>query len=324
MKKMFTSILLIILLQTTPTFAKDVIYGGESIGINVQFNGIIVNGTYTFSIDNETINPSNYIKEKDIIVEADGQQIKNLASFFEILDKYKTKFNKIPIQVKRNDIIMDTILITNYQENRHQTGLYLKENMIGIGTITYYDIENGNYGALGHSITEKNNPTIYDGSIYTSTINGIQKPVENKAGAKIGDINYNQKIGNIKNNNLYGIFGKFEKQLDSNKTIEVAQEKDIKEGEATFLTVISGNKIESFTLVIKDIDLTKKEKAFTIEITDSNLIQKTEGIIHGMSGSPIIQNNKIVGAITHVDSNNPIKGYGIFIQTMLDESNKLK
>lgn len=325
MKKLGIVISILFLLNISILNAKDVLYGGDSIGMNVQFEGIMVNGIYQFDIEKEHIDPSIYIKEKDIILEVNGIKITTISNFYEALDHYKSKYNTIPITIKRNDLIIHTNMISSFQNNSHQIGLYLKENIIGIGTMTYYDYENNTYGALGHAISENKNQKLNKGIIYSSTITGIQKAQMNDSGSKIGNINYENKIGTIQNNNSYGIFGKYEiNTIDVNKKIEVADVEDIKVGEATLLTVLSDNKIESFTLNIKDFDLNKKEKAITIEITDKELLRKTGGIIHGMSGSPIIQNNKIIGAITHVDVEEPYKGYAIFIQTMLDESNKSK
>ena len=193
---------------------------------------------------------------------------------------------------------------------------------MGIGTLSYIDPNTLIYGALGHEIVESNTNEkveIKEGTIFNSFVTGIEKSIIGTPGSKIAKFNYNYEFGNIVKNTRYGIFGIYNDKINSNNLIKVG---NAKIGSAVIKTVLNGDKEESFNIEITKINETSDIKNITFKINDDRLISLTGGVIQGMSGSPIFQDDKIVGALTHVIVDNPYSGYGIFIQKMLEEGER--
>ena len=201
---------------------------------------------------------------------------------------------------------------------------------MGIGTATYYEPESGKIATLGHGIVDRDTDkliTIESGTLLTSTITKIKKGEEGIPGEIRGVINDSQKIGNINLNTEFGIYGKLEETnrlgIDTTNVLDVALKNEIKTGKATILLMLEDGIRKEYEIEIKKIykNNTEDNKSMLIEITDSELIEKTGGIIQGMSGAPILQNGKFIGAITHVLVNNPIQGYAVFGETMIKQMN---
>lgn len=199
------------------------------------------------------------------------------------------------------------------------------DQISGIGTLTYIDPTTNIFGALGHEIIEKSTMKkveIKDGEIFKSTITGISPSRNGTPGEKNAKF-YNEEIyGTINKNTETGIFGKYEDELQNNNIMEVENPNNIKTGKAVIRTVIKNDTIEEFDINIIEINKKSNVKNILFEITDKELLDKTGGVVAGMSGSPIVQNNKLIGAVTHVIVNDSTKGYGIFITTMLKEGEK--
>jgi len=233
--------------------------------------------------------------------------------------------NKINITVLRNKK-EETYSFNLINKNGvYKTGLYVKDSISGIGTLTYIDPETKIYGALGHEIIESNSLTsveVRTGSIFESEVTSIDRSSVGNAGTKNAKFYSNNKYGTVNKNTVSGIYGLYTKELPNIKPLEVGLAEDIKVGKATIYTVLEGEKIEEFEINITDINLKSEIKNISFEVIDERLKDKTGGIVQGMSGSPIIQDNKIFGAVTHVIINNPNTGYGIFITTMLEEGEK--
>ena len=192
----------------------------------------------------------------------------------------------------------------------------------GIGTLTYIDPETKLFGALGHEIDEKTTASKFDirgGIIFGANVVGIDKSSNGDAGEKEARYDKTKVFGKVTENEISGIFGSYTSGIDDNNKIEVCEAKDVKTGAATIRTVIEGDKVESFDINILKLDDTSETKNILFEVVDKRLLESAGGIVQGMSGSPIIQNNKLVGAVTHVIVNDTKKGYGIFITTMLKE-----
>ena len=161
-----------------------------------------------------------------------------------------------------------------------------------------------------------------DGSIFKSEITGVEKSSRNNPGEKNATYHVEEKYGTITKNKINGIYGKYEKSIDGKDVIEVASKNEVKTGKAYFRTVLKDNVVEEFDINILKVSDNDPTKNILFEVTDKKLITKTNGIVQGMSGSPIIQNNKIIGAVTHVLTDNPRRGYGIFITNMLEEADR--
>ena len=203
-----------------------------------------------------------------------------------------------------------------------KTGLYVKDKINGIGTLSYIDPTTKIFGSLGHEILESNTISkfeIKDGQIYDAKVTSIVKSKTGNTGEKNASYNKEKVYGNVKENTITGIYGKYTDPIQEENKIEVGTNETVTTGPATIRTVIKDDIVEEFSINILNIDKDNATKNILFEITDERLISKTGGVIQGMSGSPIIQNNKLIGAVNYVIVNDPTKGYGIFITTMLEE-----
>ena len=237
----------------------------------------------------------------------------------------KIKDQKITITYSRNNKENETTL-NLYKDNKgiYKTGLYVKDSITGIGTLTFIDPNTKKFGALGHEIQEQTTGKIFeikDGTIFSSKVTGVFPSTDGSPGEKRAEYDKSDTTGEVEENTTQGIFGEYTANIDSSKTYNVAKPNEIKKGKAKILTVLDGTDIKEYEINITEINSKKqKNKNFVFEITDKELLNKTGGIIQGMSGSPIIQGDNIIGAVTHVVINNPKKGYGIFITNMLEEA----
>ena len=326
MKKMIFTFFIILFLPTSIfAYSKNVIPGGESIGININSNGLIVVGYY--KVNDEYIAKKN-VKIGDEIVKVNGKNISSLKDFTESID-YELKNNSIiNISVKRHGNIIDTILEIKEEDGVLKTGLYIKDSVVGLGTLTYIDPVTKIYGSLGHEImlNETNSRVeIKDGNILISKITSIDKSINGRVGSKNASISFNKKIGTIEKNVDSGIYGFYTGKLPKKEAIPIGEFSNIYSGEAYILTVTNKNDIKKYNINIIDKFNSKKNtgKAFSFEITDKELLDKTGGIVQGMSGSPIIQNNKLIGAVTNVVVDKVKMGYGISIIKMLEDGDEL-
>lgn len=293
--------------------------GGENIGIDVKSKGVIIVGSY--KVDNEDVISSSDLRVGDIIVSIDSNKITNISDLTKIVSNI-TK-NEIKVGYKRNNVLDYTTLRLKKVNNEYKTGLYVKDSVVGIGTLTFVDPETKIFGALGHEIIEKNSGMILDidsGTIFHSEVLGIEPSNVGIPGEKRAKYYSNMVIGSIFENTNKGIFGNYSYDINKNKLYKVANINDIKKGDAKIRTVVSGTTVKEYNIKITDINTKGKTKNIVFEITDQELLNLAGGIVQGMSGSPIIQGEYIVGAVTHVVIENPRKGYGIFIVNMLEEA----
>ena len=300
-------------------YSEYIIAGGENVGIEINWEGVMVVGLY--EIDGKYKASEAGIKVGDIITSINNQNISNIDEMTNIISESK---DKIEIGFIRNNKLDHTTLeLTKDENNVYKTGLYVKDQIKGIGTLTYIDPNTKLFGALGHEIIEKTTGKILevkDGKLYNSEVTNIEPSRDGNPGEK-NAVFKETTIGNIKENTNKGIFGTYQEKIPEKKLYKVALPSEIKIGEAKILTVLDKEEIKEYKINILKISETKeKTKNLLFEITDEELLEKTGGIIQGMSGSPIIQNEKIIGAVTHVVVDNPEKGYGIFITNMLEEA----
>lgn len=300
-------------------YSKNVIPGGENVGIELNSNGILVVGFY--SIGSSSPGSDAGLKIGDKIIKINDEEVSKISD----LASATKNSEKIKITYERNNKVDTTNLsLIKDRNGTLKTGIYVKDKVIGIGTISFIDPETKMYGALGHEILEKTTGKkfeIKDGKIYSSTVTGIDKSTRSAPGEKNASYNTQDVHGDIKKNEINGIYGTYTKDISNKKTIEVGEQDEIELGKATIRTVIDGKKQEDFEIEIEKIFKNNDTKNILFQITDERLLQKTNGIVQGMSGSPIIQNNKLVGAVTHVVVDSPTKGFGIFITDMLEEIN---
>lgn len=307
--------------------AISLVPGGQTIGIEIRPDGLIISGTYNVKTEHGTYNPSkdSDIKRGDILFEIEGTQISSLDDFSVVFNQKIQSNDEINIRLKRNKTIIKRKLRLIKVNNRYKTGLYIKERILGIGTVSFYDPVNNIYGALGHGVVDSDSGNIVEvkeGNIYESSIKGINKSKDGNPGEKIANFGQNNALGTILENTSIGIYGEYYSLPKGLKTLEMAYSSEVQLGKATIYTVIKGNKVEEFSINITS--LVKQEisdiKGITFKIDDKTLLEATGGVVAGMSGSPIIQNNKLVGAVTHVLVDNVDYGYGIYMEWMYNEA----
>lgn len=313
-------ILLIMLMFLMPINAfaySDYIYrGGKTIGIEVTSDGIMIVGFYEV---NGKFNKGK-LQNGDYIIKVENEAVTSVNELTKIIEKYADKKN-IDITIKRNGKPRNEVLELQYIDGVYKTGLYVKDSITGIGTLTYVDPETNIYGALGHEIIDTNNNLveIKSGNIFKNYITGIDKSAVGSAGSKTAKYEYNTVFGNITKNSVHGIFGKYNYDTSDLELVKVADDDEVKIGAAKIYTVLNQEKIQEYDITVTGINESSNVKNIVFEITDKELIDKTGGVVQGMSGSPIIQNDKIIGVVTHVIIDNPITGYGLFITKMLEE-----
>ena len=322
-KRIILLLILLITILPAPVLAYSnfLIASGKTIGIEVNANGVLIVGFY--EVEGKEIGKNAGFEIGDIITKINNKKVFSISNMLESL---KEKNTNVTFTIKRNNIEKEIKMSLKPDENNIlKTGLYVKDQINGIGTLTYIDPKTKRFGALGHEILETTTAQkfeIKDGKIYNANVSNIRKSTNGNAGEK--NASYNKKIseGKIDKNEISGIFGDYKEDIEQDKTLEVGNKDEVTKGKAYIRTNIKDDEIKDYEINILNIDLNSKSKNILFEVTDKALIKETGGIVQGMSGSPIIQNNKIIGAVNYVIVNDPKKGYGIFITTMLKEGEK--
>ena len=302
-------------------YSDKIIVGGQNIGISLNSKGVLIVGTY--EVNGTSPAKEAGLKTGDIIEKINGNKISNIEQMATEINKVKEE--KISLTYLRDNKEKETTLNLYKDENNiYKTGLYVKDSVTGIGTLTFIDPNTKIFGALGHEIQEQATGKIFeikDGTIFSSEVTDVVPSSDGSPGEKRAEYNKEDVTGEVKENTTQGIFGEYTAEISSGKTYNVAEPSEIKKGNAKILTVLNGTEVKEYEINITQINSKKqKNKNFVFEIIDKELLNKTNGIIQGMSGSPIIQGDNIIGAVTHVVIDNPHKGYGIFITNMLEEA----
>lgn len=305
---------------------KKVIPIGEPVGIYVQTDGVLVIDTGSFLSENgEKVAPSkNVLLPGDYIYEVNKQNIESKEELMEIIGNCAGHSLKMGIRRKETNYEVQVEPLKD-KKGEYKLGIWVRDNAQGIGTLTFAD-ENGCFGALGHGINDVDTTNLMEmkvGGLYKADIISIAKGMKGNPGELTGVIAYSNryKLGEIYQNTKEGVYGVLNTENIENRetSIPIALKQEIEKGEAKILCTIS-NEPELFDVEITDIHLENDNINRGLEITviDERLLNVTGGIVQGMSGSPIIQDGKLVGAVTHVLVNDPTMGYGIFIENMLD------
>ena len=314
MKRIIFLIILLLLPFNIYAYSNRLIVGGEQIGIEIHSNGVYI-------IDFYNDKAEKTFKRGDKIISINDTNISSINDFNSIINKAGI-YN---ITIKRNNKTYKYDLDVYLENDKIKTGLYLKDEIYGIGTLSYIDPETKVYASLGHEILESNSNTIFDtrnGYIYNSNILNIEKNNKNQIGEIHSSIG-NEVLGTVLKNKTNGIYGKFTSAINTDNLIEVGNSSEIKKGKATLFIELDNDTKKEYDINIINIDESDPVKNIYFEITDDLLLNKTGGIIQGMSGTPIIQNNKIIGAVNYVVIDDYNKGYGVFIEKMLKEGDKL-
>ena len=312
--------------KVTPVDEQEIYVSGSTIGIYMETEGVLVIDTGEIEDQNgEMKEPAkNLVRQGDYIVSFNGEKISTKREL--INDIAGLDGEEVTLEVKREgESVPVSVTPVKDTKGDYKLGIWVRDDTQGIGTLTYVD-QNGRYGALGHGISDSDTGDLVEtsgGNLYNTQILGIEKGKIGTPGMLSGVIYYGPKseIGTVTENTDYGIFGTVSQTfLKEHRTasMEAARRQEVKTGPALVRTSISGQ-VKDYSVEIQRIDMTgnKKNKSLVIKITDPELLNLTGGIIQGTSGSPVIQNGKIIGAITHVFVQDPTRGYGILIEDML-------
>jgi stage IV sporulation protein B len=307
--------------------------GGQSIGVKLNTVGVLVVGHHQVQADEGRVSPGEKagIKKGDIITEINGKQIEKMADVGPFVKQAGEEGKPLDVVIKRENEKIKTQLQPekDVNENTYKLGLYIRDSAAGIGTMTFYHPQSKKYGALGHVISDmdtKKPIVVGDGQIVRSTVTSIEKGGKGNPGEKLARFSSDREvIGNIRRNSPFGIFGELNKDISNgvfDKPLPIALSHQVKEGPAKILTVVNNDEVNLFDIEIVSTIPQKfpATKGMVIKVTDPELLEKTGGIVQGMSGSPIIQGDKLVGAVTHVFVNDPTSGYGVHIEWMLNEA----
>ena len=284
--------------------------GGCTVGIQMQTKGVVVTG-----FEEGSAAEAAGVKKGDIIIEADGKTVHTTETLKDSISK-----EDMVLTILRNG--KEAEFCVTPKEKR--LGAFVRDSVAGIGTLTYYDPMSGAFGALGHGVNDANSSQLIpveEGVVVSSSVAEIVRGKNGTPGELKGRFALTSPIGSVKKNCDHGIFGSLNGPL-AGKPLPVAAVDEIRTGRASILSNVSGTDVRAYTVEIIKLyphaDTTGRN--LLLKVTDKDLLAATGGIVQGMSGSPIIQDGKLIGAVTHVLVNDPTRGYGIFIENMLDEA----
>lgn len=311
----------------SPVFSNEtyVYLGGDSIGVKFD-TGIFVTGYFDVVTKTGKVKPwkNSDIKSGDQIIEYNNLKVSNNQTLLKYL-RMSTENNADLTLKRKNSIFKTNIKIVETINDEKSLGLYVKDQMIGIGTLTFVDPTTNYFASLGHGVYSDSLATgNVNGTLVYSVVETIKKGIPGLPGEKRATIE-NKIIGDIKYNDSTGVYGVINDSYRKTSKIKVGNQSEVHKGKAKIFTVINQTEIKGYDVLITDYNYqkVKENKGLKIKIVDQALIKETGGIVQGMSGSPIVQNGKIIGAVSHVSVNNPLIGYGVYINWMQEEIVKL-
>lgn len=313
----------------------SVVVLGNTIGLKLYTNGVMVVGMSEVTGEqNQKEKPykESGIEEGDIIISVNQKEVTCTADLINNINECNGEAVEIKY-VRDGETYTSSIKPTKTDNNYYKIGLWVRDSAAGVGTISFYEPETGMFAALGHGLTDVDTGeliTIAKGNLVTTNVVSVVRGEKGKPGEMKGTIMNQTDIGDISRNTKFGIFGKLNNlsSLNINKedVLEVATRDEIKEGAAKIVCALDSNKREEYDIEIQKIfkNNNSDNKSMIIKVTDEELLEKTGGIIQGMSGSPIVQNNKVIGAVTHVFVSDPTMGYAIFADLMIKQMREVE
>lgn len=308
----------------------EVYVGGDIVGFSLNGEGVIIIGFGDVETSNGKIctTENSGLKKGDIILEIQNQPVNSVAEITRATNNIDNIGKELNIKIKRGEKLIDTKINSALDKNSniYKLGLWVKDDVSGIGTLTYIRTDNKRFGALGHAICDNDNKTIYNmnsGEMYPCTVLGLKKGSKGKAGELRGLFfqGKNNKIGEVDKNTDFGVFGESLQNCENREILKAGGRLYAKPGKAYIRTSIDGEKTKDYEIEIvkTNYQSSSNEKSMIIRVTDKELLTKTGGIIQGMSGSPIIQNDRVIGAVTHVFINDPTKGFAVYLDWMINQ-----
>lgn len=301
---------------------------GKVVGVYVNTDGILVidTGEVTDLAGKKHTPAKNKLMKGDYIKKLNGKEMKTKKQLIQAITNCNGEILVFSV-LRKGEKVEVSVEPVETENNIYKVGIWVRDDLQGLGTITYVD--GIRFGALGHSINDTDTGSVLrisGGEIYEADVLGVEKGISGTPGEIKGMIAYQTEnvAGEIKENRIYGIFGNitedFKRDIEKEEAVPVAKAEEVTTGKAFIQSYVSGKK-ELYEIEIVDIHKNDNgDREMQILVTDDNLIALTGGIVQGMSGSPILQNGKLIGAVTHVFVENPQKGYGMFVETMCDAS----
>ena len=298
---------------------------GNAVGIDLDLQGVVVADVVDFHMAGQTVSPAKDagIEPGDVIKSINGQEIRkgdDVKNAVQNLDG-----SAVPVRIeRRGQMLQFSVTPFCNEQGGYELGVWVRDGILGIGTLTFFDPENGTFGALGHPVSDMETGRMVPvrcGTLHSASITGVVQGKPGKPGQLDG--RFSQKtLGSVLKNTEGGIFGQLDGGLTAggSRALPVAKKSEVQLGKASIFSNISGEEVQEFSIEITRIyyGTEKDMRTFMIRVTDDSLLAQTGGVVQGMSGSPIIQNGRLIGAVTHVLVNDPTRGYGIFIENMLE------
>lgn len=303
--------------------AEELIPVGHTIGIKLFAEGVVVIGLAEVETGSGMLTPGADcgLQVGDVIESANGKEIESSEQFAALLQCG----GRVELDVSRDgqELTLDAQPVMG-TDGTWRLGAWIRDSMAGIGTVTFYDPATGSFGALGHGITDTDTGLLMplgDGAVMNASVKTVKRGSAGEPGELKGHFDLTHDLGTLYANTERGVFGSIEEwTYAEGDAVPVARADEVRPGPATILSNISGDSVESYQVeILRVLDNTGVQNLL-LQVTDEALIRQTGGIVQGMSGSPILQNGKLVGAVTHVMVNEPTKGYGILIENMLAEA----
>ena len=314
--------------QKTETGSKMLVPLGHTVGIKLFADGVMVVGLSSIETEQGQCTPAADcgIAKGDIITHINGEKIDSTEEIQEIISRLGESTYTVRLLRSGKSIQLDGKSARAESDGTYRLGIWIRDSMAGIGTLTFYDPDSGVFGALGHGINDVDTSLLVplsSGAIMESNVKAIKRGENGKPGELRGEFNLRKDMGKLYANTDCGIFGTMEEcSLTGGSPLPSATRSQVKTGKATILANVLGDEVKEYEIEITKIypNLGFTTRNLMIRVTDPKLLEATGGIVQGMSGSPILQNGMLIGAVTHVLVNNPREGYGILIENMLEEA----
>ena len=302
-----------------PGWAAELIPMGQAVGIEAKTEGLLVTGFCDIETPEGTVSPAKDggLREGDVIVSVGDTPVRTAEDLTAALQKVE---RRVTVTVARAGT-EKSFYVTPWrsEDGARQIGVWLRDGISGIGTVTYCDPATGAYGALGHGITDENGKSLLPldrGEIVRAEISGARRGGEGEAGELMGSFASAEPFGSVEENTVFGIFGKLS-EIPSLAAVETASDEEVHTGEAVIRATLEGQETRDYAVTVDRIYREQGCTRFLLTVTDPALLERSGGIVQGMSGSPILQDGKLIGAVTHVLLDDAKKGYGVSIDTML-------
>lgn len=312
------------------TLPSKVLLGGDTVGFEYQTDGVLVLAKSKIATLDGYVESNADLRAGDIICGIGEEKVSSAAQLGQEINKPENQNKDLALKIVRRNKEISSVAKPTFDlfAKKYKLGVWVKDTASGVGTVTYIDPETGHFGALGHPITEGSTQQVMPvskGKVYNCNIIGITRATRGVPGELRGIIQKNKPLGEVSANNGFGVYGTMSKDAMEDKQdrlIEVGGRAKVKPGKAKIYSSIDGQNIRACDIeIIKtNYQSVSDEKSLVFKVVDSELIRQTGGILQGMSGSPIVQDGKLVGAVTHVFLNDPTKGFGLYIDWMLTQN----